>query len=133
MENFSDPASGWDRYNEFNGVLDYEDGFYRMWVQNANLFFVWIEGQPNDVRIEVDVQKKDGLEKNQFGILCRLDTGNTWEYYMFLISSEGKYGIAKNSRTEGIVWLGTAKMTPSDAIKLGNEFITSAPIAWATP
>lgn len=120
-EDFSDPNSGWERYNEFDGILDYEDDGYRMWVQPANTFFVWIEDQPADVRIEVDAKKQAGPDDNHFGLICRLDRGGTWDYYMFLITSEGKYGIAKSSRAEGTIWLGTAKLTPSDAVKLGNE------------
>ena len=92
-----------------------------MWINQANTFFVWVEDQPNDIRIEVDAKKQAGPDANHFGIICRLDRANTWDYYMFLITSEGKYGIAKSSRAEGTTWLGATELTPSDAINLGDE------------
>jgi hypothetical protein len=29
-DDFSDPGSGWEHYREFDGILDYEDGGYRI-------------------------------------------------------------------------------------------------------
>ncbi len=95
-DDFSDPASGWARAVSSSGALDYFGGGFRIWVNMAN-YDLWSTPGLNfrDVRIETDVYTIGGPLENRFGLLCRyLDALN---YYFFVISSDGYYGIGKMS------------------------------------
>jgi Raf kinase inhibitor-like YbhB/YbcL family protein len=95
QDDFEDPNSGWERYREADGVLDYEEGGYRMLVEvPENLFWVNANQEYPDVRVEVDARIIGGPEANQFGVMCRLDR-EAFNYYFFLISSDGTYRIGK--------------------------------------
>jgi hypothetical protein len=118
QDDFSDPNSQWDRVNVADGITDYEDGAYRIFVNTANTD-VW--ANPNlsfsDVSIEVDATKVGGDDNNDFGVICRYqDSAN---FYFFVISSDGYYGISKvvDGSQELI---GMEAMPPSDVINTGN-------------
>lgn len=99
-DDFEDPASGWERYREFDGVLDYEEGGYRMMVDvPENLFWVNANQEYSDVRVEVDGKVIGGPESNRYGVLCRLG-GEDLDHYFFLISSDGTYSIGKQKGWE---------------------------------
>jgi hypothetical protein len=113
-DDFSDPNSGWEHYNEVDGVLDYHEGGYRMWVNNPdNLFWVNANQEFTDVRIEVNAQRIDGPLANQYGLMCRLD--ENFNYYAFLITSEGYFGIGKQVDFQ-FQWLGAEDWQFSDVI-----------------
>jgi Raf kinase inhibitor-like YbhB/YbcL family protein len=115
QDDFEDTNSGWESYREFDGVLDYEEGGYRMWVDvPENLFWVNANQEYSDVRVEVDAKVIDGPEANQFGVMCRLDS-ETFDYYFFLISSEGTYLIGK--QTEWAIEYLAESSEPSDVIR----------------
>ncbi len=99
QDDFSRTSSGWDRVNiEGEGMTDYQDGVYRIQVLTAETI-VW--SNPgldfSDVQIEVDSTKVGGPDDNDFGVICRYEElGNDqYNYYFFLISSDGYYGIGK--------------------------------------
>ena len=118
QDDFSDPASGWNRVSAPNGMTDYADGMYRIWVNEANLD-VWARPGLNldDVRIDVDTIKVAGERDNRFGIICRLDSADN--FYVFLITSDGYFGIAK-STTGQIQLLNAKRLQPSQAIQTGS-------------
>ena len=95
QDDFSNPDSGWQRYRESDGVMDYENGGYRIFVNvdldtfrvNAGLDF-------DDVQIEVDATKLDGPDVIAFGVMCRFDA-ETGDHYFFAISGDGSFSIAK--------------------------------------
>ena len=94
QDDFSDPESGWDRLSKAEGGTDYLDGSYRIWVEKPQVDY-W--GNPGrifqDVRVSVTAFKAGGPDDNDFGVICRYrDTEN---FYAFLISSDGFYGIEK--------------------------------------
>jgi hypothetical protein len=94
-DDFSDPASGWDRVSGDDGVTDYTKGAYRIFSELPDYYLWATSGKqyPTDVRIEVDVTQTAGTENSLFGILCRYqDTGN---FYILMISGDGQAGIAK--------------------------------------
>jgi hypothetical protein len=97
-DNFSDTSSGWDKVQNDNGITDYANGGYRIYVQTAN-HYKWANPSKtfqNDVRIEVDATKSAGPDDNAFGVICRYqDTDN---YYYFYISSDGYAGIGKKDK-----------------------------------
>jgi hypothetical protein len=119
-EDFSDPDSGWEHYNEFDGVLDYEQDGYRMMINTPeNLFWVNAGLKKMAVVIEVEASLLEGPEPNWFGVVCRLDL-ETYDYYFFAISSEGYYGIAKMKDFE-LQWLQKEVETPSEIIRTGSS------------
>ncbi len=118
-DDFSDPNSGWEHYRQADGVLDYEQGGYRMMIQATdNLFWVNAGVDLADVRLEADVQKLAGPERDRFGLLCRLNT--QYNYYVFLISSQGEYGIGIVENLN-LRLLGEGNLGVSEAIRPGLE------------
>jgi hypothetical protein len=92
QDDFSDTGSGWDRYSDSTTVTDYENGGYRMYVNEEN-YDIWANPGRNftDVSVEVSATRNAGPEENDFGIICRYqDIGN---FYFLIIGSDGFYGI----------------------------------------
>jgi hypothetical protein len=118
QDDFSDVNSGWDRVNVTEGVTDYANGAYRIFVDTAETD-VWANPNLdfNDVRIEVDATKVGGSDNNDYGLQCRyVDSEN---FYFFIISSDGYYGVGKVK--DGVqVLIGSDNMPPSDKIITGD-------------
>jgi len=117
QDDFSRPASGWDRDRNQAYRSDYVDGVYRIEILEAETT-AW--SNPGlvfgDVRIEVDAGKAAGSDDNAYGVLCRYqDPGN---YYFFLISSDGFAGIGARREGAAVLLSGDA-MLPSEPIELG--------------
>jgi hypothetical protein len=95
QDDFSDPKSGWQRYRGSDGVMDYEDGSYRIFVNvDLDTFRVNAGLNLDDVQIEVDATKIDGPDANAFGVMCRFDA-DTLDHYFFTIGSDGTIAIGK--------------------------------------
>ncbi len=118
QDDFSNSSSGWDRVNEDQGVTDYADGAYRIFVNVADTD-VWANPGLSfgDVSIAVDTTKVGGDDDNDFGVICRYQDNQN--FYFFLISSDGYYGIGKMINGEQS-WIGVEAMPPSEIIKKGN-------------
>jgi hypothetical protein len=69
----------------------------------------------SNVRIEVDTGKIGGPDENRIGVICRFDGSN---YYFFLISSDGFYGIGLYHGGVGTL-LGQSEMQADPTIKTG--------------
>ena len=93
-DDFSETSSGWDRYQEDDGITDYADDAYRILVNEPNSDY-WTNPYLNftDVIIEVDATKNAGPDDNDFGVICRYQ--DTENFYYLIISSDGFYGIFK--------------------------------------
>jgi hypothetical protein len=117
-DDFSDPDSGWDRVQADEGLTDYENGQYRIFVDQAQHDYWANPGRSfTDVRIEADATKIGGPDDNDFGLTCRYQDNEN--FYAFLISSDGYYGIMKYSGG-GSEYLGTDGMLSTDAVNLGS-------------
>jgi hypothetical protein len=116
QDDFSKPTSGWDRLQATEGIMDYDAGGYRMLVNSLQTNF-WATPRLDlsDTRIEVDTGKLAGPDENRIGLVCRF---NGSEYYFFLISSDGFYGIGIYTAGKGIL-LGQSEMQASSNIKTG--------------
>ncbi len=94
QDNFHDNSGGWYTYFDANGITDYENEGFRIYINEANAYY-WTN--PNlsftDTIIEVEATKLSGPEENDFGIICRYQDENY--FYFFTISSDGYYGNAK--------------------------------------
>ena len=121
QDDFSDPNSGWDQVSETQGSTDYQDGGYRIFVNEVN-YSVWAnpnQGAYTDVRVEVDAHKIGGVDDNEFGIICRhADPSN---YYAGVITSDGYFGFWRRADGGDLEMIAGENMQTNDAIKLGSE------------
>ena len=117
-DDFSNPASGWDRISETGYLTDYYDNAYRItvnkdmtdiWANPANLSF-------EDVSVEVEATKNGGPDDNDFGVICRYQ--DVEHFYYGIITSDGYYGIIKAS-SDGSSTLGRDSLGYSDLIQQG--------------
>jgi hypothetical protein len=117
-DDFSNPDSGWNRVAGESGLTDYDDGLYRILVTNT---YTDIWSRPGkeyaDVRVEVDAIKIGGDRNNRFGLICRLM--NNDNFYIFIISSDGYYGIGK-IKSQQFSLIGMEALQPHQAIKVGS-------------
>ncbi|MBC8496361.1 MAG: hypothetical protein ISS57_06365 [Anaerolineales bacterium] len=118
QDDFSDSSSGWDQVEVTEGITDYENGYYRMFV-NTEETDIWANPGLHftDVVVEVDATKVAGPDDNDFGIICRYQ--DIENFYFFIISSDGYYGVGKVVDGEQEL-IDTDQMYPDDAIKQGN-------------
>jgi len=118
QDDFSDSSSGWDQVNVTEGITDYQNGHYRILVNtddtdiwaNPGLYFT-------DVVVEVDATKVGGPDDNDFGVICRYQ--DVENFYFFIISSDGFYGIGKYDNAEWIL-LNEDQMLPTEDVNQGN-------------
>jgi len=114
QDNFDDSTSGWDRFANDGGMMDYFEGQYRMLVLIPGMNF-WSTPEKNfsDVRIEADVLKLAGPDENRMGLMCRYQNGN---YYFFIISNDGYYAIGKFIGNQSIL-IGQEQMQANTVIQ----------------
>lgn len=95
MDDFSTSNKNWDIWDKPNesAVSFFEDGLI-MIVSKPNLDVITINkvSYPN-VLIQTAARKRLGTNDNAYGIICRYL--NDRNYYGFLISSDGYFGIVK--------------------------------------
>jgi hypothetical protein len=118
QDDFAEPTSQWDRINTPEGITDYQDGAYRIYV---NLVDSDIWANPGldfgDVRVEVDAAKAGGDDNNVFGLICRYLSNDN--FYFLVVSSDGYYGIGKVK--DGVQKLiGTESMPPTEEVNKGD-------------
>ena len=114
QEEFEDNTTGWERVANDHGIMDYDSGGYRILVKQPD-FNLWSTSEKDfgDVRIEVDMFRLNGPDENRQGLMCRYQNG---DYYFFVISSDGYYGIGKFIGGQTLL-LGQTSMLPSALIK----------------
>ena len=115
-DDFTNPASGWERFTSAEGTMDYDGSGYRFLVNALQANFWSTPGKSfRDVRLEVDVAKLSGPDENRIGLLCRFIEGN---YYFFMVSSDGYYTIGKYIGGNAIQ-LGQSEMQYNESIHTG--------------
>jgi hypothetical protein len=116
QDDFSDPATGWNRLLVGEGVMDYDGGGYRILVNVQEMnFWATPRKEFSNVRIEVDAGKLAGPDENRIGLVCRF---NGSDYYFFIMSSDGFYGIGIFSGGQAAL-LGQGEMLSSTSIQQG--------------
>src|SRR5689334_15629062 len=117
QEGFENNTTGWARISNDNGIMDYDNGGYRILVRQPKLNF-WSTPKKDfgDVRVEADVIKLNGPDENRMGLICRYQSGN---YYFFIISNDGYYVIGKFIGGLTLL-LGQTEMQVSDTIQTGK-------------
>lgn len=117
-DDFSDTSSGWDRVQTDEGLTDYDNGQYRILVNQSQHDYWANPGRSfTDVQVEADATKAAGPDDNDFGLICRYQ--DTENFYAFLISSDGYYAIMKYSGGNSQI-LGADAMLSTDAVNQGN-------------
>jgi len=116
QDDFSQMSSGWQRMQVNEGIMDYDGGGYRILVNTLQTNF-WSTPQKDfsNVRVEVDSGKIAGPDENRIGLICRF---NGSDYYFFIITSDGYYGVGVFFAGQAIL-LGGAEMQFSPTIKQG--------------
>lgn len=114
QDTFATNVSGWDRLANDGGIMDYDSGGFRILIRQPNMNY-WSTPRKEfgDVRVEADVTKLNGPEENRAGLMCRYHGG---DYYFFIISNDGYYGIGKFIGGQTLL-LGQNAMQPSDSIQ----------------
>lgn len=118
QDDFEDSSSGWDQINVDDGITDYENGYYRIYVDTDSTD-VWANPGLNftDAVVEVEATKAGGPDDNDMGVICRYqDVSN---FYFFIIASDGYYGVGRVIDGEQEL-IGMDSMLTSDAIRQGN-------------
>ena len=94
LDDFSDPLSGWNTWNDNTSMVTYQDGILRFLINQPNVDY-W--SHPHiyfkDARLEVDATRLAGPNNNDFGLICRFSSHDN--FYAFLISSDGYAGIVR--------------------------------------
>jgi hypothetical protein len=118
QDDFSRTASGWDRYSDDTYHTDYKDGGYRIAVFTTETN-VWTRPHLDfgDTLVQVMATKLNGPDDNVFGVLCRYQDARN--FYFFLMSSDGYYGIGIYLDGEEIL-LSDEAMLPSELINQGE-------------
>ena len=116
-DDFSDPGSGWDRFEDTEGLTDYSDGTYKIGVYTDTMFY-WANPYQNftDVIIEVEAQKVSGEDDMQYGIICRHADIDNW--YALVISADGYAAMRKRYQGNDLDYLVEWVQVPS--VKTGN-------------
>jgi hypothetical protein len=121
-DDFSNPASGWDRIQDSGGKIDYVDGKYHMAVNTADTD-VWANPGKKfgNVSVQVSAAKVGGTDNNDYGVICRYVDSD--HFYFFVISSDGYYGIGKVKDGQFLM-VNQEDMLPSEDIRKGSEMNT---------
>ncbi|MBA7687353.1 hypothetical protein ES703_95814 [subsurface metagenome] len=101
----SETGSGWDTYTDTEGSVFYEGGTLHV---KANVYTDFDTGSLYNVQefadfaLEVETALVDGTDDNSHEILCRVQSTYENNYYCFVISADGFYGLGKYVNDEAI-------------------------------
>jgi hypothetical protein len=105
QDDFSDTSGGWYRSDTEDGITDYYNEGYRIFINRSD-YYLWSNPKDlsfSDVRIEVDASKIGGPDFNEIGVICRYKDSKN--FYFFIISSDGYYSV--NKFIDGVEqWIG---------------------------
>jgi hypothetical protein len=120
QDDFRDPASGWESWDEVYTSAKYVDGEYRLAVTRRN-YMVWsYPAYDKDLRnfaIDVDARQVEGSLDSSFGPIVRVQA-EVEEYYWFQISGDGYFSVELKEEGE---WILLHEWEASSAIKQGLD------------
>lgn len=93
-DDFSDSGSGWRQWSSPEAVIHYQNGVLAFLINQANYDYWSLAGKNyTDVTLAVEAELINGPTDNDFGLICRFQ--DEYNFYAFLISSDGYGGIVK--------------------------------------
>jgi hypothetical protein len=115
QDDFLAPWSGWASTPAPGSVTTFENGAMRVAILGNATSVISLPGLDfGDARIEADTLKLGGTDVNRIGLVCRYS--DPLNYYFFIISTDGFYGIGKV--TDGKAGLlGMTEMQRSDIVQ----------------
>lgn len=121
QDEFQQPESGWDRFEETIGYAKYIEGRYEMAVLAPDQFLWSNPGieSPQNVRVKVQVTKTAGENDDFFGVMCRYQ--NADNFYALLISGDGYAGIFKREHGGNLENVIGETMLPRQSVAQGNS------------
>jgi len=94
FDNFSNRDSGWSVWTSDSAVISYDSDGLHFHINEPNYDYWSLPGQRfSDSTLAVDATLVNGPTDNDYGLLCRFQ--NEYNFYAFLISSDGYGGIIK--------------------------------------
>jgi hypothetical protein len=120
QDDFRDPASGWDAWDDGATSGKYVDGGYRLAV-NLEDYMAWSHPvdtkELRDFAIEVDARQVEGSLDSTFGPIVRVQADDE-RYYWLQISGDGYYSVELKEEDE---WIRLQEWQASSAIKQGLD------------
>ncbi len=118
QDDFSNPTSGWENYQDDDGMTMYADDGYRIQVLKAGHDY-WSNpgGSFSDVSIQVNATKLGGPDENDFGIICRYSDANN--FYFLVAGNDGYFGVGKVLNGEQS-FIGMDEWMPAASINQGD-------------
>ena len=117
-DDFSNPLSGWDKYQDETTKADYVGGEYQLGVDKDNLV-TWANPEPGvdwaDLEVAVDARAMEGPVDNAFGVIVRYEPGSQ-DYYWYKISADGYYAVDLHQNKD---FVSLVTWTESQAINQG--------------
>ncbi len=94
QDDFSVVNGVWTTWDQAGSAVTYYEGGLRIWIGQTNYDYWTRPGKRYaDARVEVDAARLSGADDNDFGLICRYRNGEN--FYSFVISSDGYYGIVR--------------------------------------
>ncbi len=94
QDDFSSTGSGWATWSQESSEVSYRSGGLSIRVSQPRYDYWSRPGKRfTDTIIAVDASRVSGSDNNDFGVICRYR--NSDNFYAFLISSDGYYGIVR--------------------------------------
>lgn len=118
-DDFSTSPNGWGTIGPEGGEAAFEYQGLVIKIHSPNsLFWTVNEGKYSDTKIDVDAVLLNGPTNDNFGVICRFaDNAN---FYGFLITHDGYYGIFKMQNGKMILSGGKQNLDFSEAIRQGG-------------
>jgi len=111
---------GWATFSRPGGAAAMENAAMRLTVSQPGQMWWTNPGREfADVVIGAEARQVEGSNDNAYGLICRYQ--NEENFYVFLVSGDGYYTIAKyQSGTENVIYLTEGgQFQPSDVINTG--------------
>jgi hypothetical protein len=126
QDDFSDPSSGWQStWFEGSGgahAEGYQDGAYRIWVDNNQNKYAISLATPglsfDDISLEVDVRRSTGDEGGTAYLMCRVNRDTTSFYYFALDGlNNASIGFYLNGEEQHVIW----NAVPSEILRTDSN------------
>jgi len=124
FDDFSSTNSGWSQVQTTTtseGTAAYFDGHFRISIpsNSAQVIANPSKSFPGDVIIQVDMLNTGSSAPNYAGVICRYQ--DPYDYYMFLITSDGDSGILMDKAGKISMISPGAKFLKMNGINLGKS------------